>query len=138
MINAYLIMPVNCCNICDINIPSLILITCLFTFLSEPELEKNMSTIGELSKRLLSRWPNVEPILSQQFLQRGINILVEISESRSASVVDQDHDEDSGSKGMTNSSADHKAKSMALEADSENSQGTENKGEGEQVQEKED
>jgi hypothetical protein len=109
----------------------------LFHLFSEPGLERNMAAIGELSKRLLSRWPNVEPILSQQFSQQGTNILVETSETRSTS-VDQDHDEDSGSKGMTNSSADHKAKSMALEADSENSQGTENKGEGEQVQEKED
>ena len=70
-----------------------------------------MSTIGELSKTLLSRWPNVEPILSQQFLQQGINILVETSESRSTSVVDQDNED------KTNSSADHKGKSKALEAD---------------------
>ncbi|XP_059444842.1 uncharacterized protein LOC132176600 [Corylus avellana] len=59
---------------------------------SEPELEKNTSTIGELSKRLLSRRPNVEPILSQQFLQQGINILVETSETRSTS-VDQDNED---------------------------------------------
>jgi hypothetical protein len=82
----------------------------LFHLLSEPELGNNMSTIGELSKRLLSRRPNVEPILSQQFLQQGTNILVETSETRSTS-VDQD-DED-----KTNSSADHKGKSKALEAD---------------------
>jgi hypothetical protein len=43
----------------------------LFHLLSEPELGNNMSTIGELSKRLLSRRPNVEPILSQQFLQHA-------------------------------------------------------------------
>jgi hypothetical protein len=96
----------------------------LFHFLSEPELGKNMSTIGDLSKRLLSRMPNVEPILSQQFLQHGTNILVETSETRSTS-VDQD-DEDNGSKGKTNSSSD-KGKSKALEANSEDSQKTENK-----------
>jgi hypothetical protein len=100
-----------------------------------------MSTIGELSKRLLSRRPMVEPILSQQFLQHGTNILVETSEARSTS-VDQDDDEENGSKGKTNSSADHKGKSNALEADfvfgasSKNSQEIENKGEGEKVQEK--
>jgi hypothetical protein len=85
----------------------------LFHLFSEPGLERNMAAIGELSKRLLSRWPNVEPILSQQFSQQGTNILVETSETRSTS-VDQDHDEDSGSKGMTNSSAGHKAKSQWL------------------------
>jgi hypothetical protein len=99
----------------------------LFHFLSEPELGKNMSTIGDLSKRLLSRMPNVEPILSQQFLQHGTNILVETSETRSTS-VDQD-DEDNGSKGKTNSSSD-KGKSKALEANSEDRQKTENKGKG--------
>lgn len=90
----------------------------LFHFLSEAELGKNMSTIGELSKRLLSRMPNVEPILSQQFLQHDTNILVETSETRSTS-VDQ-VEEDNGSKG----------KSKALEANSESSQETENKGKG--------
>jgi hypothetical protein len=99
----------------------------LFHFLSELELGKNMSTIGELSKRLLSRMSNVEPILSQQFLQHDTNILVETSETRSTS-VDQD-DEDNGSKGKTNSSSD-KGKSKALEATSENSQEIENKGKG--------
>jgi hypothetical protein len=63
-----------------------------------------MSTIGELSKRLLSRRPNVELILSQQFLQHSTNILVEASEARSTS-IDQD-DEENGNKGKTNSSAD--------------------------------
>jgi hypothetical protein len=76
----------------------------LFHLLSEPELGKDMSTIGELSKRLLSRRPNVELILSQQFLQHSTNILVEASEARSTS-VDQD-DEENGNKGKTNSSAD--------------------------------
>jgi hypothetical protein len=90
----------------------------LFHFLSEAELGKNMSTIGELSKRLLSRMPNVEPILSQQFLQHDTNILVETSETKCTS-VDQD-EEDNGSKG----------KSKALEANSESSQETENKGKG--------
>ena len=95
-----------------------------------------MSTIGELSKRLLSRRPNVEPILSQQFFEQRTNILVETSETRSTS-VDQD-DED-----KTDSSADHKGKSEALEADfvsaanCKNSQETENMGEEEQFQEKE-
>jgi hypothetical protein len=74
-----------------------------------------MSTIGELSKRLLSRRPMVEPILSQQFLQQGTSILVETSEATSTS-VDQDNAEN-GSKDKTNSSADHKGKSKALEAD---------------------
>jgi hypothetical protein len=43
---------------------------------SEPELENNMSTIGELSNILLSRRPNVEPILSQLFLQQGTILVV--------------------------------------------------------------
>jgi hypothetical protein len=85
-----------------------------------------MSTIRALSKRLLSRRPMVEPILSRQFLRHGTNILVETSEARSTS-VDQD-DEENGSKDKTNSSADHKGKSKALE--------TENTGEGEKVQKK--
>ena len=89
--------------------PCFYFVDLLFHLLSEPELEKNMSTIGEFSKRLLSRRPKVEPILSKQFLQQGTNILVETSETRSTS-VDQD-DED-----KTNSSADHKGKSKALEA----------------------
>jgi len=74
-----------------------------------------MSIIGELSKRLLSRRPMVEPILSQQFLQQGTSILVETSEATSTS-VDQDNAEN-GSKDKTNSSSDHKGKSKALEAD---------------------
>jgi len=73
-----------------------------------------MSTIVEISKRLLSRRPKVEPILSQLFLQHGTNLLVETSETSNTS-VDQD-DEDSGSNGKTNSSVD-KGKSKALEAD---------------------
>jgi hypothetical protein len=36
-----------------------------------------MSTIGELSNILLSRRPNVEPILSQLFLQQGTILVVE-------------------------------------------------------------
>jgi hypothetical protein len=45
-----------------------------------------MSTIGELSKRLLSRRPKVEPILGQQFLQHNTNILIETSETSGTSV----------------------------------------------------
>jgi hypothetical protein len=62
----------------------------LFHLLSEPELGNNLSTIGELSKRLVSRRPNVEPILSQQFLQHGTNIVVETSASSSTSVDQND------------------------------------------------
>ena len=49
--------------------------------LSEPELGNNMSTIQELCKRLLSRRPNLEPILSKQLLQLGTNLVVETSGS---------------------------------------------------------
>ena len=40
-----------------------------------------MSTIQELCKRLLSRRPNLEPILSKQLLQLGTNLVVETSGS---------------------------------------------------------
>jgi hypothetical protein len=49
-----------------------------------------MSTIGELSKRLLSRRPKVEPIFNQRFLQHGTNILVETSETNGTSVHQSD------------------------------------------------
>ena len=49
--------------------------------LSEPELGNSMSTIQELCKRLLSRRPNLEPILSKQLLQLGTNLVVETSGS---------------------------------------------------------
>uniref|UniRef100_A0A2N9IGF5 Uncharacterized protein n=1 Tax=Fagus sylvatica TaxID=28930 RepID=A0A2N9IGF5_FAGSY len=69
---------------------------------SEPELGNNMSTIGELSQRLLSRRPNVEPILSQLFLQPGTNLVVETSDGLS---IEQCDVKDSNSKAKENSSA---------------------------------
>ena len=61
-----------------------------------------MSTIGELSQRLLSRRPNVEPILSQLFLQPGTNLVVETSDGLS---IEQCDVKDSNSKAKENSSA---------------------------------
>jgi hypothetical protein len=49
-----------------------------------------MSTIEELSKRLLSRRPKVETILSQRFLQHGTNVLIETSETSGTSVDQSD------------------------------------------------
>ena len=72
--------------------------------LSEPELGNNMSTIQELCKRLLSRKPNLEPILRKQFLQLGTNLVVETSGS--ISNEQQCDVEDSDSKAKENSSAD--------------------------------
>ncbi|GMY18033.1 tpr and ankyrin repeat-containing protein 1 [Fagus crenata] len=86
---------------------------------SEPELGNNMSTIGELSQRLLSRRPNVEPILSQLFLQPGTNLVVETSDGLS---IEQCDVKDSNSKAKENSSADV--------SKSKNNQETENKGKG--------
>ena len=73
----------------DFFLPSL-----LHHVLSEPELGNNMSTIQELCKRLLSRRPNLEPILSKQFLQLGTNLVVEttgsISNEQQYDVKDSD------------------------------------------------
>jgi hypothetical protein len=69
-----------------------------------------MSTIGELSKRLQSRRPKVEPILGRLFLQHGKTLLVETS------VEQDDEKEDSGSKAKIDTGAD-KGKSKELEAD---------------------
>jgi hypothetical protein len=74
----------------------------LHHLLSEPELGNNMSTIGELSQRLLSRRPNVEPILSQLFLQPGTNLVVETSDGLSTEQCDV---KDSNSKAKENSIA---------------------------------
>ncbi|KAM3753517.1 hypothetical protein ACB098_03G099900 [Castanea mollissima] len=71
---------------------------------SEPELGNNMSTIQELCKRLLSRRPNLEPILSKQFLQLGTNLVVETSGS--ISNEQQCDVKDSDSKAKEESSAD--------------------------------
>ena len=82
-----------------------------------------MSTIQELCKRLLSRRPNLEPILSKQFLQLGTNLVVEtsgnISNEQQCDVKDS---EDSDSKAKENSSAD-----VASVSNSKNSRETENK-----------
>ena len=72
--------------------------------LSESELGNNMSTIQELCKRFLSRRPNLEPILSKQFLQQGTNLVVETSGS--ISNEQQCDVKDSDSKAKENSSAD--------------------------------
>nr|POE80701.1 tpr and ankyrin repeat-containing protein 1 [Quercus suber] len=87
---------------------------------SEPELGYNMSTIQELCKRLLSRRPNLEPILSKQFLQLGTNLVVETSGS--ISNEQQCDVKDSDSKAKENSSAD-----VASVSNSKNSRETENK-----------
>ena len=63
-----------------------------------------MSTIQELCKRFLSRRPNLEPILSKQFLQLGTNLVVE--NSGSISNEQQCAVKDSDSKAKENSSAD--------------------------------
>jgi len=86
---------------------------------SEPELGNSMSTIQELCKRLLSRRPNLEPILSKQLLQLGTNLVVETSGSISN---EQQCDVDSDSKAKENSSAD-----VASVSNSKNSRETENK-----------
>ena len=78
-----------------------------------------MSTIQELCKRLLSRRPNLEPILSKQLLQLGTNLVVETSGSISN---EQQCDVDSDSKAKENSSAD-----VASVSNSKNSRETENK-----------
>ena len=82
-----------------------------------------MSTIQELCKRFLSRRPNLEPILSKQFLQQGTNLVVETSGS--ISNEQQCDVKDSDSKAKENSSAD-----VALVSNSKNSWETENKGKG--------
>ncbi|KAM4119943.1 hypothetical protein ACJW30_03G097500 [Castanea mollissima] len=87
---------------------------------SEPELGNNMSTIQELCKRLLSRRPNLEPILSKQFLQLGTNLVVETSGS--ISNVQQCDVKDSDSKAKENTSAD-----VASVSNRKSSQETENK-----------
>jgi hypothetical protein len=74
----------------------------LHHLLSELELGNNMSTIGELSKRLLSRRPNVEPILSQLFLQPGTNL---VAKTYSLSIKQCDV-KDGNSKAKENSSDD--------------------------------
>ena len=79
-----------------------------------------MSTIQELCKRLLSRKPNLEPILSKQFLQLGTNLVVETSGS--ISNEQQCDVEDSDSKAKENSSAD-----VASVSTSKNSREIENK-----------
>ena len=79
-----------------------------------------MSTIQELCKRFLSRRPNLEPILSKQFLQQGTNLVVETSGS--ISNEQQCDVEDSDSKAKENSSAD-----IASVSNSKNSRETENK-----------
>ena len=79
-----------------------------------------MSTIQELCKRLLSRRPNLEPILSKQFLQLGTNLVVETSGS--ISNEQQCDVKDSDSKAKENSSAD-----VASVSNSKNSRETENK-----------
>ncbi|XP_065632688.1 uncharacterized protein LOC111996915 isoform X2 [Quercus suber] len=86
---------------------------------SEPELGNNMSTIQELCKRLLSRRPNLEPMLSKQLLQLGTNLVVETSGSISN---EQQCDVDSDSKAKENSSAN-----VASVSNSKNSRETENK-----------
>ena len=82
-----------------------------------------MSTIQELCKRLLSRRPNLEPILSKLFFQQGTNHVVEtsgnISNEQQCDVKDS---EDSDSKAKENSSAD-----VASVSNSKNSRETENK-----------
>ena len=79
-----------------------------------------MSTIQELCKRLLSRRPNLEPILSKQLLQLGTNLVVETSGS--ISNEQQCDVKDSDSKAKENSSAD-----VASVSNSKNSRETENK-----------
>ena len=79
-----------------------------------------MSTIQELCKRLLSRKPNLEPILRKQFLQLGTNLVVETSGS--ISNEQQCDVEDSDSKAKENSSAD-----VASVSTSKNSREIENK-----------
>ncbi|XP_075659796.1 uncharacterized protein LOC142629655 isoform X2 [Castanea sativa] len=87
---------------------------------SELELGNNMSTIQELCKRLLSRRPNLEPILSKQFLQLGTNLVVETSGS--ISNEQQCDVKDSDSKAKENTSAD-----VASVSNRKSSQETENK-----------
>ena len=79
-----------------------------------------MSTIQELCNRLLSRRPNLEPILSKQFLQLGTNLVVETSDS--ISNEQQCDVKDSDSKAKENSSAD-----VASVSNGKNSRETENK-----------
>ena len=82
-----------------------------------------MSTIQELCKRLLSRRPNLEPILSKLFFQQGTNLVVETSGN--VSNEQQCDVKDSDSKAKENSSAD-----VASISNSKNSRETENKGKG--------
>ncbi len=79
-----------------------------------------MSTIGELSNRLLSRRPNVEPILSQLFLGPSTNLVVDTSDSLSIEQCDLKH---GNSKAKETSSSAEVSKSKK-------SQETENKGKG--------
>ncbi|KAM3753439.1 hypothetical protein ACB098_03G094400 [Castanea mollissima] len=90
---------------------------------SELELGNNMSTIRELCKRLLSRRPNLEPVLSKLFFQQGTNLVVETSGN--ISNEQQCDVKDSDSKAKENSSAD-----VASVSNSKNSRETENKGKG--------
>ena len=104
-------------------LPDLFFFSLLHDLLSEPEVGNNMSTIRELCKRLLSRRPNLEPILSKLFFQQGTNLVVETSGN--VSNEQQCDVKDSDSKAKENSSAD-----VASVSNSKNSRETENKGKG--------
>ncbi|XP_041012062.1 uncharacterized protein LOC121255674 isoform X1 [Juglans microcarpa x Juglans regia] len=100
----------------------------------EPQPGNNISTIGELSKRLQSRRQRVEPSLNQLFLQLSAIHPVEASEIENTS-VDRYNEMDSDGESKEGSSVD-KGKSNASEvaavsgAYSQSSKETQNKGKG--------
>ncbi|KAG7980453.1 hypothetical protein I3843_05G183000 [Carya illinoinensis] len=104
------------------------------TFIRELQPGNNMSTIGELSKRLQSRRQHVEPFLNKLFLQLTTIHPVETSEIDNTSVNRYD-EMDSNSEAKEGNSVD-KGKSYASEvaavsgAYSQSSKETQNKGKG--------